>query len=441
MSNLLKEAIVDANALREAALKHAETKIVDKYSDEVRQTLEALLEQDELGLDLGADPMAADPMAADPMAASAGEEDTIEEDVDDVPFAATDDLNGMEGENLKNVPGEGENIEVTLDLGSLKEAVLELQKEIDEEITFSEEDFAAVLSEDEEEEELDEGAEDVTGKTAGESDAEETEAETEQFKNLDEDLISAIVGQLMEADGEALEEYATSKKKKKPAPAGDGMPDKDRDNIPDWADKNPDEAGGDEDRKDENVDLDSLVDAITEKLTVDMGADLSGWAGRPDFEQKHEIEKEMAHRRSTEVAEDMKVLKKAQEELVFENKQLTSKLTQYEQVTLELKETLQTVNLSNARLLYTNRVLRNTSLNERQKSRIVEAISKADSVTEAKTIYNTLESTVESAPKRGPKSLSEAIHRPTSVIRASRHSDSQPTDVFAERMRKLAGIN
>ena len=132
-------------------------------------------------------------------------------------------------------------------------------------------------------------------------------------------------------------------------------------------------------------------------------------------------------------------MKKAQEVLVFENKRLTSRLTQYEQVTVELKETLQTVNLSNARLLYTNRVLRNTSLNERQKSRIVEAISRADSVTEAKTIYNTLESTVESAPSRGPKSLSEAIHRPTSVIRATR-AESKQTDVFAERMRRLAGI-
>ena len=38
MSSLLKEAIVDAAALREAALKHAETEIIDKYSDEVRQT-------------------------------------------------------------------------------------------------------------------------------------------------------------------------------------------------------------------------------------------------------------------------------------------------------------------------------------------------------------------------------------------------------------------
>ena len=48
MSSLLKEAIVDAKALREAALKNAETTIIDKYSDEVRDTLEKLLEQDEL---------------------------------------------------------------------------------------------------------------------------------------------------------------------------------------------------------------------------------------------------------------------------------------------------------------------------------------------------------------------------------------------------------
>ena len=35
MSSLLKEAIVDAKALKEAALKNAESTIIDKYSDEV----------------------------------------------------------------------------------------------------------------------------------------------------------------------------------------------------------------------------------------------------------------------------------------------------------------------------------------------------------------------------------------------------------------------
>jgi len=367
MSNLLKEAIVDANALREAALKHAETKIVDKYSEEVRQTLEALLEQDELGLE--ADPMAIDPMAAgadplagmeDPMAVDAEVEDTIEEDVEEVPFAATADLSGMDGKNLKNVPAEGEDVEITLDLGSLRESVKELQAEIDEEFTFNEDDLADMLSEDEEDEvEV----------------AEESEEEIPSPLTTNEDI-------------EISED---------------------------------------------------LINDLVEKLTVDMGADLSGWAGRPAFQQKEEMEKELARRRSTDVEEEMKDLKKAQEELVFENKRLTKKLTQYGQVTIELKETLQTVNLSNARLLYTNRVLRSTSLNERQKNRIVEAISRADSVTEARTIYNTLESTVESAPARGPKSLSEAISRPTSVIRATR-KESKQTDTFAERMRRLAGI-
>ena len=83
--------------------------------------------------------------------------------------------------------------------------------------------------------------------------------------------------------------------------------------------------------------------------------------------------------------------------------------------------------------------MKNASLNERQKSKIVEAISKAGSVTEARTIYNTLESAVESTPKSGPKSLSEAITNRSSVIRATRQ-ESQPTDSFSLRMKKLAGI-
>jgi predicted nuclease with TOPRIM domain len=148
----------------------------------------------------------------------------------------------------------------------------------------------------------------------------------------------------------------------------------------------------------------------------------------------------MAHRRSTDVEEEMGALKKAQEELMFENKQLTDKLLNYTNVVDHLKENLQDVNLSNARLLYTNRVLRNTSLNERQKQKIVEAISSAETVTEAKTIFDTLQSTVQAAPKSRPESLSEAIgSKRTSVIRATR-KESTPSDPLQERMKRLAGI-
>jgi predicted nuclease with TOPRIM domain len=154
---------------------------------------------------------------------------------------------------------------------------------------------------------------------------------------------------------------------------------------------------------------------------------------------KWEIEKTLAHRRSTDVDEELKDLKKAHEELVFENNQLGEQNNKYKQATEGLKEGLHDVNLSNARLLYTNRVLRNASLNERQKDKIVEAISGAGSVAEARTIYDTLQSTVEAAPKASPQSLSEAIGRRSTVLRASRREEPS-SDPLVERMKRLAGI-
>lgn len=357
MSTLLKEAIVDAKALRDAALKNAETSIIEKYSDEVRQTLDSLLEQDELDLGLGAEGEEDIP-AIDPMAMEEGEEAPAEDIVDGVPLAATDGLAENEGEDLQYLEEEDEEVKVSVDLDALQEAVAKLRTEDDdddiyeEEKELNEEDIIAALSEDE-----------------------DVEAETVEIKEeSDEELVS-----------------------------------------------------------------EELIDSIVEKLTVDMGAELSGWAGRSDSDMRWEMEKEMAHRRSTDVEEELKDLKKAQEELVFENKQLKEQTKKFKQAAGELKGILQETNISNARLLYTNRVLRNTSLNERQKEMIAEAISKAGSVLEAKTIYDTLESATPAHSKRAPQSLSEAITRPSSVIRASRR-EAQTTDPFLDRMRKLAGI-
>ena len=117
MSSLLGEAIVDAKALRDSALKNAESTIIEKYSDEVKKTLEQLLEQEEedlAGLDLG-DP--ADPALDASLDETAGEEEDVTET--DVPLAATDGFAGNEGQNLSDLPKSGENVEVTIDLGAL----------------------------------------------------------------------------------------------------------------------------------------------------------------------------------------------------------------------------------------------------------------------------------------------------------------------------------
>ena len=387
MSSLLKEAIVDAKALRETALKNAEAVIVEKYSDEFRKTLDRLLEQDDIFTD--------DPGAADPAADLGAEEaEEPEEIVKNIPLASTDGLSNEQGQNLSSLIDQGESVEFNVDLDALQEAINALEDQLNtpEEFEIDQSELISILSEAEE-------GEETVSVSDEDSAGEETES-TEEGGSKTTDTAS--------------ETKATSEE---------------------------DEASGYGGTDEGLIVTDDLVDSIVEKLTVDMGADLSGWAGRGQYDMKWEMEKEMAHRRSTDVEEELKDLKKAQEELVFENKQLKEQNKQYKQATNELKEGLQDVNLSNARLLYTNRVLRNTSLNERQKDRIVEAISRAGSVTEARTIFDTLQSTAQSTPKRGPQSLSEAInHRSSStVIRASR-KESISSDPFSERMKRLAGI-
>jgi len=349
MSSLLKEAIVDAKALREAALKNAENAVIDKYSNEVRKTLNALLEQEDVLGDMENPEELSPQSATDDLELSPPKATDDFDDVGTIPYAAENGLSSFTGsENLKNSLKEKELTTVTLDLGALREHVQKINEQKEEvlEIEDNKKPDAIMKEEDD-------------------------EVEIEEEKGLN---------------------------------------------------------------------LESLTNAIVEKLTVDMGADLAGWAGRSSDDMKYQMEKEMAHRRTTEVEEELETLKKAQEELVFENKKLTSELSKYRTAIGEMKESVNDINLSNARLLYTNRVLRNTSLNERQKEQIVEAISKSDSVNEARTIYNTLQSTVKSTPSRGPRSLSEAINRPSSLIRATRKESKEPNDVFAERMKKLAGI-
>jgi len=407
MSSLLEQAFVDAKALKEAALKNAEASIVEKYSDEVRQTLNQILEQDELGL--GA------PMGA-PMDAAASPQGDIAQDVP---------LGAAEGEELCACDEEGEESKVTINFDELAESLKALKEELgddtedleeNEEFDINEEDLAALLEAEDEEDITEEAPPGVEAAAEEEADSDAMEK-----AGLEEASGAAEDGE-EEVDAAVMGE-------------GEKKPDGDGDGVPPWADK------GDTDKDVQEEKLNKIADAIAEKLTVDMGADLTGWAGRRAEDTKHAMEKEIAHRRSTDVQEELEDLKKAQEELVFENNQLKEQIHSYEKVVESLKESVTDVNLSNARLLYTNRVLRNTSLNERQKHKIAEAISKAGSVTEAKTIFETLQSTVEAKPRRSPQSLSEAINRRSSILRASPHSETTTVDPVADRMKKLAGIN
>ena len=154
-------------------------------------------------------------------------------------------------------------------------------------------------------------------------------------------------------------------------------------------------------------------------------------------------EEEEAEEASEDEDDTMGVVNELNETLEF----LTNQNNQMESVLSKMETYLEETLLSNAKLLYQNRTLNDASLNERQKSKIVEAISNAESPKEAKKLHETLKATVGSTPnsKRGPQSLSESVNRRSNLSsmlnsRQNIKESKQSENSFKEKMQKLAGI-
>ena len=395
MSSLLERAIVDATALKEAALKNAENLVIEKYSEEVKSAMANLLEQE-------VDPLAPaaeeDPMA---MMGDIGAED---------PMAMTDDLGaGAEEDSEEKAAQEFADSTV----GDIPDAFdPDLDDPDDEIISIKLDSLRAELPDEDDgvfggDDKLDDNEIGI-----GISDEEELDLDSEDDLDLDMDMDDDMG---MESDiGVDITPEMVA------------------------------EALGDMD-----IDEDINIDEILEAVRVDFEPQKSGWAGTPESIMKEYEAMLLAREQDSKVKEENEELRKTVAALTKENKTLTSaaqKLkTQNEKftTTLEtLQEKLETSNVSNAKLLYINRALENASLNERQKEKIVEAISKAETVQEAKIVFDTLQGTITSQPaEKKMSSLSEAVSRRSTLLVAAREEQKQKAANPAfDRLQRLAGI-
>jgi hypothetical protein len=137
-----------------------------------------------------------------------------------------------------------------------------------------------------------------------------------------------------------------------------------------------------------------------------------------------------------ELKENNKKLKAGLKESISINENLNNKIAKFEEKLLESR-------FLNYKLLYTNKALTDSSLNERQKNKIAESISNARTTEEVKLLYETLKSTMRdgTSSSNSPKSLSEAVERRSSsiLLKGSRAEPKKQND-YAERMKKLAGL-
>jgi len=388
MSSMLEQAIVDANALREAAVKTAESNLVEKYSDQIKEAVETLLEQAPPGGDplaalmggggppMGGPPMGGPPMGGPPMAPPGGGQ--VDEVVDALPEAA------LEEERACPCPDKDDEVEISIDLEKL----------------------------------------------IGALDGDEEAAEEAVQLNAP----------TMEVDPAADAPAAAT-----PEMPGMASP-------PEGEEEEPKTMA-------EGIDISEeyLMD-ILEGLKVDLSVEKSGWGsnGLPNSTKEEAVEKALAIAEDDDHKEEIEELRKAMEKLQESNHNYKEKLNSYQEnlkqhkqvvektkdVAYLLRDKLNEANLTNAHLLYTNKVLLNNSLNGRQKTKIVEAIQRTNSVEETRTIYETLQSAVGStvkSTKKQPESLSEAISRPSTTLPRRKEEKKTPSP-HSDRWKILAGI-
>jgi hypothetical protein len=405
MSNLLEQAIIDAAALREVAMKNAESALIEKYSKEFKESVEKLLEQEAATPEATDAATMIDPAAQPSMADASLSTPTAPEESEKA---------------FKDVPSsflEGEESEIiTIDFDELK-------KQIEKSVTGGMSPLLSTPSaapEEEPAETSEEQPEQMMGSNS------EEEIEEEDDRGADSDYVGAL------REDEDLEEELELEEEQ-------------------------------EEALEENIEFsESELEELAEELKVDINVEnlSDGHMGTTASEKRQQRTLEMAAARDSKAVEDRKeeeaamsdLKQKLEESFEYiqaleneltetqsENTSLIEKLDEMQQNLVSLKENVEKLSVSNAKLLYTNKTLGDASLNERQKQQIVENIAKAKSVLEAKTIYSTLQSTVSGVGSTKPKeSLSEAIIRGNSPFLTRKQ---QTADVpFADRMKKLAGI-
>jgi hypothetical protein len=406
MSSILEQAIIDAKLIKEAAKKNAEAAILEHYAEEIKQNIDTLLEEEDPMAGLGADPMASAPSGDSAVTTSFSQPET--------PLSKSEKHTASRV--MDAIPpaylGEDNMQEIEINLDSLVEKISKLP-------------YQPELAEIDREPQ---GHPDTMMGPA-EFSVEEGETQLAEVFELDEDTL------LEDADSE----IKAANLKKDAATA-------------ELQGKQNDKKKAEEDEK-ERVELQkkqaaTLQNAVQEEMVVDMKNVTPGGINSNEIELKKQKNVALALKTQNKELEDEK--RDLEEALVniasrLETLQTKYKATSENNATLAegvqyLTEKVKDLGVMNSRLLYINKILRNSSLNERQKESIVESISKAGSVEEAKVIFETLQKSAGSliTERKAPQSLTEAVSNSSSPF--VRRTNNQPVDPTTNRWKLLAGI-
>ena len=412
---MLEQAIVDATALREAALKNAEQAIIEKYAPQIKEAVESLLEGEDKGIQIGS-------YVRHMESNQIGRVHQIDEDGVQIEsrdgkvfLAEMDELEEADMLHEEEMGGGIASVATsatpTAPMASTPQSVVDpnAQAELSMEFEFDPSDFEINLD---------------AVKAAAQEDPTSAGEQPEATDDLLADLDLGGEEDLLGGEEElSLQEVM--------------------DIVSDILSEEKDEDEESEEESEEQAEEEEK-EKLDEELNVDVSEQKHGWVTTDEGARGYDQDQALAQMEDTKWKEENEALIKRvaelQESINKSNEDSEKLLSVVEQLKFKLDEAL----VSNARLVYSNKTLSDASLNERQKYKIVEAIAKATSAEEAKVLHETLTATVGSSSKSGPQSLSESVNRRSNLSAIMpRRKDNVVTESmsFADRMKKLAGIN
>lgn len=171
--------------------------------------------------------------------------------------------------------------------------------------------------------------------------------------------------------------------------------------------------------------------------------------------EEGKLPKGLADYQAKQAKKDGKSEDSEEKETVKENISLKKELAEYRSAVVYLRDRINEVNLLNAKLLYTNKLFKQASLNNEQKLKVIESFDLTKSVREAKLVYATLaesfsfggKKTVVAAPA-AKKVVSQTVKSITEGLASKPVASTKPTKAavltegaeMANRFKKLAGI-
>jgi len=105
-----------------------------------------------------------------------------------------------------------------------------------------------------------------------------------------------------------------------------------------------------------------------------------------------------------------------------------------------LRSKINEVNLLNAKLLFSNKLFRNHSMNENQKMKVIENFDRASNLREVKLVFATLSESFNLSPSRTKRSIKESYASKSSASTAPSKKVISEGNDLAARWKKLANL-